>query len=85
LKITNSSSSPIGLSFANLKSTYNGNQELTFSADWTGIEIVAGAEITRRFTYQQVVTPTLSPGNGLYDFVISTVSFPIFAMMSICR
>lgn len=85
LRVTNSSSSTIVLSFANLKSTYNGNQELTFSADLTGIEVAAGSEINRRFTYQQVVSPTVSPGNGLYNWVISTVGVSFVPMLSKCR
>jgi hypothetical protein len=85
LKITNSSSSPIGLAFANLKSTYNGNQEYAFTADLTGTQVSEGSEITRRFTYQQIVSPVLSGGNNLFDTVISTVSLPFLPMIASCR
>ncbi len=85
LKITNSSSSPIGLAFANLKSTYNGNQEHAFTADLTGTQVSEGSEITRRFTYQQIVSPVLSGGNNLFDTVISTVSLPFLPMVAACR
>lgn len=85
LKITNSSSSPIGLSFANLKSTYNGNQEYSFTADLTGTIVPENSEITRRFTYQQIVSPVLSGGNNLFETVISTVSLPFLPMVAACR
>ena len=85
LKVTNSSSSPIGLSYANLKSTYNGNQEYSFTADLTGTIVPENSEITRRFTYQQIVSPVLSGGNNLFETVISTVSLPFLPMVAACR